>query len=54
MERARDIEDYYADMRVWSFGHTEARRLPGGDVFVSYYAGDENSLSVRWARIALE
>jgi len=54
MGGTRDIEDYYADMRIWSFGHTEARRLPDGDVFVTYYAGDENSLSVHWARIALQ
>jgi len=53
MDGKREFADYYADMRVWSFGHTEARLLPGGDVFVSYYAGDENSLSVRWTRIAV-
>jgi len=53
MDSTREIEDYYADMRIWSFGHTEARQLPDGDLLVSYYAGDENSLSVRWARIAM-
>jgi len=51
MEGQRQITDYYADMAVWSFGHTEARRLPDGDVFVSYYAGDAESLSVHWARL---
>ena len=53
MDGKREFADYYADMRVWSFGHTEARLLANGDLFVSYYAGDENSLSVRWARIAI-
>lgn len=54
MGRTRNIEDYYADMRVWTFGHTQAGLLPDGDVFVVYYAGDAQSLSIRWTRIALE
>jgi hypothetical protein len=53
MDGPRDFRDYYADMRVWSFGHAEPGLLPNGDAFVSYYAGDADSLSVRWARVAL-
>ena len=49
----RDFADYYADMRVWSFGHAEPGLLPDGSVFVAFYAGDAQSLSIRWARLAL-
>jgi hypothetical protein len=49
----RGFTDYYADMTLWSFGHVDAALLPDGSVFVSYYAGDAQSLSVRWARIGL-
>ena len=54
MQSSRNIEDYYADMRVWTFGHTQAGLLPDGDAFVVYYAGDEDSLSIHWARISLD
>ncbi len=49
----RAIADYYADMAVWSFGHTEARRMADGTVFVTYYAGDADHLSVYWARLSV-
>jgi len=51
MDQKRDMSDYYADMAVWTFGHTEARRLADGTVFVTYYAGDADSLSVCWVRL---
>jgi hypothetical protein len=53
MEGKREFADYYEDMRVWSFGHAEPGLLPNGDVFVAFYAGDANSLSVCWVRIAV-
>jgi hypothetical protein len=53
MDKKREFTDYYADMRIWSFGHAEPGLLPNGDVFVVFYAGDANSLSIHWARIAL-
>jgi hypothetical protein len=58
MDGKRDFADYYADMRVWSFGHAEPGLLPDGgrgvhDIFVAFYAGDASSLSIRWVRIEL-
>ena len=53
MDGKRDFADYYADMRVWSFGHAEPGLLPEGTVFVAFYAGDAQSLSIRWARVEL-
>jgi len=53
MDGKRDFTDYYADMRIWSFGHAEPGLLPDGTVFVAFYAGDAQSLSIRWARIEL-
>ena len=50
----RDFADYYADMGLWNFGHVEPGRLPDGSVFAAFYAGDAQSLSVRWARIQIE
>ena len=49
----RDFADYYADMGLWNFGHVEPGRLPDGSVFAAFYAGDAQSLGVRWARIQL-
>jgi hypothetical protein len=53
MDGKRDFADYYADMRVWSFGHAEPGLLPDGTVFVAFYAGDAQSLSIRWVQIKL-
>jgi hypothetical protein len=53
MDGKRDFTDYYADQRVWSFGHVEPGLLPDGSIVVAFYAGDSQSLSVRWARIEL-
>jgi hypothetical protein len=54
----RGFTDYYADQRLWNFGHVEPGLLPDGgrgphDVFVAFYAGDAQSLSVRWVRLAV-
>ena len=49
----REFADYYADMRVWSFGHVEPGLLPDGTILAAFYAGDSESLSVRWVRIQL-
>lgn len=49
----RDFGDYWLDMNIWTFGHPGALLLPGGDVLVTYYAGDASGLSVHWVRIAL-
>jgi hypothetical protein len=53
MDGKRDFTDYYADMRIWSFGHAEPGLLPDGTVFIAFYAGDAQSLSIRWVRIEL-
>jgi len=50
---SRDFADYWADMSIWTFGHPEPLLLPGGDVMVAYYAGDETAMSIRWVRIGL-
>lgn len=49
----RGFTDYYADMGLWNFGHVEPALLPDGSVFAAFYAGDAQSLSVRWVRIQL-
>jgi len=49
----RDFGDYWADMSIWTFGHPAAARLPGGEVMVAYYAGDETAMSIHWVRISV-
>lgn len=49
----RDFGDYWADMNVWTFGHPAAILLPGGDVLVAHYAGDEEAMGLHWVQIAL-
>lgn len=43
--------DLLADMALWSFGLPDAEALPDGDVVVAYYAGNEATLDIRWARL---
>jgi len=52
MGGARDFGDYWADMSIWTFGHPAPLLLPGGDVMVAYYAGDETAMGIHWVRIA--
>ena len=49
----RDFGDYWVDMSAWTFGHPAAVHLPGGDVLVGYYAGDDKSMGMHWVRIAV-
>ena len=49
----RGFTDYYADQRLWNFGLIEPGLLADGSIFAAFYAGDAQSLSIRWARIQL-
>jgi hypothetical protein len=49
----RDFGDYWADMNLWSFGHPEAALLPSGEVFVAFYGGNGNTMSMHCVRLAL-
>jgi Neuraminidase (sialidase) len=44
--------DLLAEMALWSFGLPYAEALPCGDVLVLYYAGNEETLDIHWARLA--
>ena len=48
----RPIGDYWDDMGVWRFGHPRGVLLPSGEVFVVFYAGTDETMSARWARLA--
>ena len=50
--RQRAQTDLWRDMEAWRFGHPRAVLLPDGEVFVVYYAGDDQAKSARWARVA--
>jgi hypothetical protein len=51
---ARAFEDFWQDMMTWSFGHPLGVRLPDGDLFIAFYAGDAASTSMHWVRLAVE
>jgi hypothetical protein len=44
--------DLLAEMALWSFGLPYAEALPGGEVLVLYYAGDDQTLDIHWVRLA--
>ncbi|MBK36810.1 MAG: hypothetical protein CME26_14945 [Gemmatimonadetes bacterium] len=50
---SRSQADYWNDMERWRFGHPRAILLDNSEVFVVYYAGDDDVKSARWARVAL-
>ncbi len=47
----REIGDYWSDMIKWRFGHPRGICLPLGEIFVAYYAGGDDTTTVRWARV---
>jgi hypothetical protein len=49
----REIADYWDDMIKWRFGHPRGIQLPSGDLLVVYYAGNDHTTSVRWARLTI-
>jgi len=53
MAGKREFADYWEDMARWSFGHAEPARLPNGDVFIAFYGGNPEAMSMYWVRIAL-
>ena len=51
---SRSQAELWNDMEKWRFGHPRVALLPSGEVFVVYYAGDDEIKSARWARVSLE
>lgn len=52
--RSRSQAELWDDMEAWRFGHPRGVLLPGGEVLVVFYAGDDQVKSARWARLAIE
>ncbi|MBI3959848.1 MAG: exo-alpha-sialidase [Chloroflexi bacterium] len=52
-KRDDNTGDLLAEMGAWSFGLPSATALPGGDVLVVYYAGDDGAMDIRWARLGV-
>ena len=46
------VGDVLSDMSVWCYGLPYAEPLPNGNVLVVYYAGDTNSMDIRWAQLS--
>jgi hypothetical protein len=47
-------EEYWGDMRRWSFGHPAIRSLGSGKVLLAHYAGLPNNMSVHWVRVDVQ
>jgi hypothetical protein len=45
--------DLLAEMALWTFGLPYAEALPDGGVLVVYYAGNDQTLDVHWARLEI-
>ena len=50
----RSQAELWSDMENWRFGHPRAALLPHGEVFVVYYAGDDEVKSARWGRVSVD
>lgn len=46
--------DLLAEMSLWTFGLPYAEALPDGDVIVFYYAGNDETLDIHWARLSVK
>ena len=49
-----DFKQYWEDMAKWSFGHPSARQLDERQVLLTFYAGGPDSMSIHWARVAVD
>lgn len=49
----RSQQELWDDMKAWRFGHPRGVLLPNGEVLVVFYAGDDQFLDIRWARISV-
>ena len=49
----RTQSELWGDMERWRFGHPRMVRLPGNEIFVVYYAGDDAVKTARWARVGV-
>ncbi len=50
---SRSQSELWGDMERWRFGHPRMVRLPDGEVFIVYYAGDDSVKTARWARVSV-
>lgn len=51
--KSKNTGDLLVGMEMWGFGLPFAAPLPGGDVLVTYYAGDSRAMNLHFARLAL-
>lgn len=51
--KKRTQAELWSDMERWRFGHPRAVRLPGNELFIVFYAGDDEVKSARWARVKI-
>jgi hypothetical protein len=47
------FEEFWQSMMTWPFGHPRAVVTPEGDVMAAWYAGTDDVISMRWARISV-
>jgi hypothetical protein len=47
------FEEFWQSMMTWPFGHPRAVATPEGDMLAAWYAGNDDVIGMRWARISV-
>ncbi|MCA9858231.1 MAG: exo-alpha-sialidase [Thermomicrobiales bacterium] len=50
---AESFEEFWQSMMTWPFGHPRAVVTPDGDILGAWYAGSNDVIGMRWARVAI-
>ena len=53
IKQSENLSDDLQEMGLWTFGLPHCTAMPNGDVIVVYYAGNEETMDIRYARIAV-
>lgn len=52
-ESTKNFEEFWQSMMEWPFGHPRAVLTPENDLLVAWYAGENDTIGMNWARVAL-
>ncbi len=47
------FEEFWQSMMTWPFGHPRAVLTPEGDILAAWYAGSDDVIGMRWARVSV-
>ncbi len=47
------FQEFWQSMMAWPFGHPRAVLTPEGDLLAAWYAGSDDVIGMRWARVSI-